>query len=112
VAAAGLRLAALALAGHSEPERFVEEFSGSERTVSDYLFAEGARAQSVVARRLLAWTSILDRVNGELADRLMGASGSRAILQRLEEQNASVVSVDASRVWFRYHGLFADRAPP
>lgn len=38
--AAGLRLAALALAGHPDPERFVAEFTGSERTVADYLFAE------------------------------------------------------------------------
>jgi hypothetical protein len=39
--AAGLRLAALSLAGHPDPERFAEEFSGSERTVADYLLAEG-----------------------------------------------------------------------
>ena len=38
--AAGLRLAALSLAGHPDPERFVAEFSGSERTVADYLLAE------------------------------------------------------------------------
>ena len=38
--AAGLRLAALSLAGHEDPERFAAEFSGSERTVADYLLAE------------------------------------------------------------------------
>jgi len=32
--AAGLRLAALSLAGHEDPERFAAEFSGSERTVA------------------------------------------------------------------------------
>src|SRR5262249_33039539 len=32
--AAGLRLAALSLAGHPDPERFVAEFSGTERTVA------------------------------------------------------------------------------
>jgi transcriptional regulator with GAF, ATPase, and Fis domain len=32
--AAGLRLAALSLAGHPDPERFATEFSGSERTVT------------------------------------------------------------------------------
>jgi LuxR family maltose regulon positive regulatory protein len=32
--AAGLRLAALSLAGHPDPERFAAEFSGSERTVA------------------------------------------------------------------------------
>ena len=38
--AAGLRLAALSLAGHPDPERFVAEFSGSNRTVAEYLLAE------------------------------------------------------------------------
>jgi LuxR family transcriptional regulator, maltose regulon positive regulatory protein len=32
--AAGLRLAAISLAAHPDPERFVREFSGSERTVA------------------------------------------------------------------------------
>ncbi|HEX6712751.1 MAG TPA: AAA family ATPase, partial [Thermoleophilaceae bacterium] len=37
---AGLRLAAISLTGHPDPERFVREFSGSERTVAGYLMAE------------------------------------------------------------------------
>ena len=38
--AAGLRLAAIALAGHPEPEEFLAAFSGSDRTVAEYLLAE------------------------------------------------------------------------
>ncbi len=106
--AAGLRLAALALAGHPDPERFVAEFTGSERTVADYLFAEVLDRQPEQARRLLRRTSILERVNGALADLLTGAAGSVPILQELEEHNAFVFSLDASRSWFRYHHLFAD----
>src|SRR5258708_2887243 len=34
--AAGLRLAALSLAGHPDPERFAAEFSGSEPAVAEY----------------------------------------------------------------------------
>ena len=37
---AGLRLAVISLARHPDPERFVTEFSGSERTVAGYLLAE------------------------------------------------------------------------
>jgi ATP/maltotriose-dependent transcriptional regulator MalT len=36
----GRRLAALSLAGHPDPGRFAEEFSGSERMVAEYLLAE------------------------------------------------------------------------
>src|SRR5271169_6268630 len=106
--AAGLRLAALSLAGHPDPERFAAEFSGSERTVADYLVAEVLERQPEEVRRLLLRISVLDRVNGELADALTEGSGGEGVLQELEEANAFVVSLDAARSWFRYHRLFAD----
>jgi LuxR family maltose regulon positive regulatory protein len=70
--AAGLRLAALSLAGHPDPEQFEAEFSGSERTVADYLLAELLERQPEDVRRLLLRTSVVERVNGELADLLTG----------------------------------------
>ena len=106
--AAGLRLAALSLTGHPDPGRFAEEFSGSERTVAEYLLAEVLDRQSHAVRRLLLRTSVLEVVSGPLADALTGASGGERILQELEETNAFVVSLDAARSWFRYHHLFAD----
>ena len=106
--AAGLRLAALSLREHPDPEQFAAEFCGSERTVAEYLLAEVLDRQPEQVRRLLLRTSLLDRVNGELADALTGGSGGEGILQELEEANAFVVSLDAARSWFRYHRLFAD----
>jgi LuxR family maltose regulon positive regulatory protein len=105
--AAGLRLAALSLAGHPDLARFAEEFSGSERTVAEYLLAEVLDRQPEQVRRLLLRTSVLEQVNGELADLLTGGSGGERVLQDLEETNAFVVSLDAARSWFRYHHLFA-----
>src|SRR6266542_3456267 len=57
---------------------------------------------------LLLRTSLLDRVNGELADLLTGRPGSERILLELEDANAFVESLDPERTWFRYHHLFAD----
>jgi LuxR family maltose regulon positive regulatory protein len=105
--AAGLRLAALSLAGHEDPGRFAAEFSGSERTVAEYLLAEVLERQGEEVRRLLLRTSVLERVSGELADALTGGSGGERILQDLEEANAFVVALDAARSCFRYHHLFA-----
>jgi LuxR family maltose regulon positive regulatory protein len=105
---AGLRLAALSLAGHPDPDRFAAEFSGSERTVADYLLAEVLERQPAEVRRLLLRTSVLERVNGELADLLTGGTGGERVLHELEEANAFVVSLDPARSWFRYHHLFAD----
>jgi LuxR family transcriptional regulator, maltose regulon positive regulatory protein len=106
--AAGLRLAALSLPGHLDPVRFAAEFSGSERTVAEYLLAEVLEQQSQEVRRLLLRTSVLERVSGPLADALTGDAGGELTLQELEAANAFVVSVDAARSWFRYHHLFAD----
>jgi LuxR family maltose regulon positive regulatory protein len=106
--AAGLRLAAISLAGHPDPERFVAEFSGSDRTVAEYLLAEMLERQPGDVKDLLLRTSLLDRVNGELADLLTGRPGSERILLALEDANAFVVSLDPDRTWFRYHHLFAD----
>ena len=106
--AAGLRLATLSLTGHPDPERFVTEFSGSDRTVAEYLIAEMLDRQPPDVQDLLLRTSVLDRVNGELADRLTGRPGSEQILLSLEDANAFVESLNPERTWFRYHHLFAD----
>ena len=53
--AAGLRLAALSLAGHPDPERFATHFSGTDRLLSDhwldlYLGGRGATLAGLLAR--------------------------------------------------------------
>ena len=106
--AAGLRLAALSLAGHHDPERFAAAFAGSERTVAEYLVAEVLDRQPERVRRVLLRTSVLERVSGPLADLLTGGSDGQRVLQELEEAGAFVVSLDPRRSWFRYHRLFVD----
>jgi LuxR family maltose regulon positive regulatory protein len=106
--AAGLRLAALSLPGHPDPGQFAADFSGSERTVADYLLAEVLDRQSEEVRQMLLRTSVLERVSGELADLLTGGHDGERVLLELERAGAFVVSLDARRAWFRYHPLFAE----
>jgi LuxR family transcriptional regulator, maltose regulon positive regulatory protein len=106
--AAGLRLAVISLAGHRDPERFVAEFSGSDRTVAEYLLAEMLDRQPPGVQDLLLRTCLLDRVSGELADVLTGRPGAERVLLDLEDANAFVESLDPGRTWFRYHHLLAD----
>jgi LuxR family transcriptional regulator, maltose regulon positive regulatory protein len=106
--AAGLRLAALSLSRHEAPDRFVAEFSGSERTVADYLLGEVLGSQSPEVQEMLLRTSILERVTGPLADALTGRGDGTRILHELEEAGAFVVAVDVARSWFRYHHLLGD----
>jgi LuxR family transcriptional regulator, maltose regulon positive regulatory protein len=106
--AAGLRLAVISLSGHPHPDRFVAEFSGGDRPVGEYLIAEMLERQPSEVQSMMLRTSLVDRMNGELADLLAGRSGSERILLELEDANAFVVSLDPERTWFRYHQLLAD----
>jgi LuxR family maltose regulon positive regulatory protein len=106
--AAGLRLAVISLSGHPEPDRFVDEFSGTDRAIGEYLMAEMLERQPIEVQTMLLRTAVADRLNGELADLLAGRPGCEQILLALEDANAFVVSLDAPRTWFRYHQLLAD----
>jgi LuxR family maltose regulon positive regulatory protein len=105
---AGLRLAVISLSGHPDPERFVDEFSGTDRAIGEYLMAEMLERQPIEVQSMLLRTSVVDRLNGELADLLAGRTGCEQMLLALEDANAFVVSLDAQRTWFRYHHLLAD----
>ena len=106
--AAGLRLAVISLSRHADPERFVAEFSGTDRAIGEYLMAEMLERQPSEVQGMLLRTSLVDRMNGELADLLAGRPGSEQTLLELEDANAFVVSLDPKRTWFRYHHLLAD----
>src|SRR3954464_13619516 len=88
--------------------RVVAEFSGTDRAIGEYLMAEMLERQPSEVQRMLLRTSLVDRMNGELAELMAGRSGSEQMLLALEEANAFVVSLDAQRTWFRYHQLLAD----
>jgi len=86
----------------------VEEFSGGDRAVSEYLLAEMLERQSSEVQRMLLRTSLVPRMNSELADLLADRNDSERLLLELEDANAFVVSLDRQRTWFRYHQLLAD----
>ena len=106
--AAGLRMAALSLARHPDRDRFAAEFSGSERSVAEYLLDEVLDRLPAKVRSLLLRTAVLERVSGPLADRLTGGSDADRMLAGLEHAGAFVVALDPQHSWFRYHRLFAD----
>ncbi len=90
--AAGLRLAALSLAGHADPEAFVAEFAGDDRAVVAYLIDEVLARQSDAARELLLATAVVDRVSASLANALTGRDDAADVLDAL---------VAATRWWSR-----------
>src|SRR5260221_14613964 len=98
--------AGISSAGQADPDRFVAQFSGSNRAVAEYLIAEMLDRQPADVQQLLLRTCLLDRANGELADLLTGCPGSERVLLHLEDAKAFGMSFDPERTWFRYHHLF------
>ena len=114
--AAGLRLAVISLRGHPDPERFVAEFSGTDRAIGEYLVAEMLERQPSEVQSMLLRTSLVDRLNGELADlagRPLGlgadaaGAGGRQRVRRLARRSAHLVSVPPAS-----GGFPAPGAPP
>ena len=108
--AVGLRLAAVSLAGRDEDERgsAVAAFAGDNRGVADYLGAEVLDQVPDDLRRFLLLTSVVERVNGDLAEHLTGRAGGAAALERLERGGVPLVPLDDHQQWYRYHRLVQD----
>ncbi len=108
---AGLQLAALSLrdiTDRDEVAGFIDAFTGSNRFVIDYLADEVLARQDPGVRDFLLRTAVLERLDGSLCDAVTGGTDGRRTLEDLERGNLFVVPLDAERLWYRYHHLFAD----
>jgi LuxR family transcriptional regulator, maltose regulon positive regulatory protein len=103
-----LRLMAVSLRDHPEPERFVDDFAGDDRAISDYLLSEILANVSPGDRRLLLRTSIVAVLNGELADALTGGTDGHRRLTDLSRSGALLAPLDRRGEWYRLHGLFGE----
>ena len=104
----GLRLLGLSLQGRINPVNLLEEVSGDQRYILDYLTEEVLHRQSQEVQTFLLSTCILQRLNASLCDFVTQQHGSQQILKWLERANLFVVSLDDKRHWYRYHALFAE----
>ncbi len=105
---AGLQMAALSMQGREDLSGFVRTLSGSHRFIMDYLVEEVIDKQTREIQEFIIKTSILDRMNSSICDRLTDSEGSQEILNYLEHANLFLVPLDDERCWYRYHQLFAE----
>ncbi len=104
----GLQLLGLSLQGRTDPANLLDEVSGSQRYILDYLMEEILRRQPLPIQKFLLRTSILERLSAPLCDALLEQTDSQQILEYLERANVFVVPLDSQRRWYRYHTLFAE----
>ena len=104
--AAGLRLAALSLDGHPDPEVFIKNLAAEDNALTSYLVDEVLDAQPPAGRELMLRTSILDRVSAELALELTGDERAGSTLAALARSGALIQPLGHG--WYRYHSMFAE----
>lgn len=103
--AAGLRLAAISMAGHPDPDQFIKEFTAEDSAVTGYLVQEVLNAQPAHVQDFLLRTSILDRVCADLACELADDEPAPDALAALARANTFILPIGHG--WYRYHALLA-----
>ena len=106
--AAGLHLAAMALAHVDDSSTFVRRFSGSFGPVAEYLEHEMLLRQPPGVVKFLLQTSVLDSFTAELGQAVSGRPDAGEILESLAERGLFVFRLDSGERRYRYHRLLAD----
>lgn len=83
--------------------------SGNEVVdIADYLSAEILKNLKPEVTEILVDTSILDRINGDLANYITGRTDCWEVFQSLQSLDALLIQISKKGGWFRYHQLFSD----
>jgi LuxR family maltose regulon positive regulatory protein len=104
--AAGLRMAAVSMGTHPDPDQFVNELITEDSTLTGYLVEEVLNTQPPEVRDVLLSTSILEHLSTQAASELAGNERAGRILSALARANAFVQPIGSG--WYRYHTLFAE----
>jgi LuxR family maltose regulon positive regulatory protein len=104
----GLQLLGLSLPEQVDPLTLLQEASGDQRYILDFLTQEVLGRQPQEVQIFLLSTCILERLTASLCDAVLQQSGSQQMLHQLDKANLFVISLDSKRQWYRYHALFAE----
>jgi LuxR family transcriptional regulator, maltose regulon positive regulatory protein len=106
--AAALYLFGLALGTASQVGRAIDRLAGDDRFIVDYLREEFLGPMSDGQLGLLRRASVLDRMRGDLCDRVLEREGSAIELHDLSRSNMLLTPLDRRDEWFRFHPLFRE----
>jgi len=108
--AAALQIVCSSLQGQDAriADRFIAGLSGSHRFIFEYLAEEVFRRQDKGRQKFLIYTAILSQIDAATCDALPGIRNAQATLDKLEQENLFLTSLDSQRHWYRYHYLFRE----
>jgi LuxR family transcriptional regulator, maltose regulon positive regulatory protein len=103
---AGVRIAALAIAGSDDRCGLIERFGGDDHAVADYLVTEVLANLTEDRRRFLLRTSVCTLLRVDLARELSGREDAGVLLDELERDHVLTRRQGRTRDVYRYHELF------
>lgn len=105
---AALQLTSLFLKENSDVTALIGNLASRRHGISDYLAENVLELLDPKLRRFLLRTSVLTRINAELATLLTGEANAEQRLEQVLFGDLFLQRLDDSGVWFRYHHLFGD----
>ncbi|SCE98742.1 LuxR family transcriptional regulator, maltose regulon positive regulatory protein [Micromonospora coriariae] len=105
---AALRIAALALRGQPDPERWVRQFGGDQPEIAGYLQEEVLAAIDPADRDLLRRTALAETVCADLAEALTGRTDAGRALADLAGAGGLLHREESRPPWYRCDPLLAD----
>ncbi|MDQ7027502.1 MAG: BTAD domain-containing putative transcriptional regulator [Anaerolineae bacterium] len=105
---AGLQLAMTLLNEHGNAAEVVEQLTGIQPYIFDYLMDEVFTRQPLERQDFLLRSSVFTELNPETCATVLKLDDSYSILKTLENENLFISRLDYQRQWYRYHHLFRD----
>ncbi|WP_422774651.1 LuxR C-terminal-related transcriptional regulator [Plantactinospora sp. WMMC1484] len=105
---AGLRFAALALPGHPDPARFVDEFTGEHPDVADYLTEELLTGLSGDAREALCRASLVAGFSADLLGALTGRTDGVRVVSEVDRLGGFVIPLGGRPAGYRCHPMLGE----
>jgi LuxR family transcriptional regulator, maltose regulon positive regulatory protein len=102
---AAVRLAAVSMQGHPEPESIVPTLAQHDRLLREYVAREVLGPVDDDLRSVLVQISVLDRMTPELLEALTGRGDAHDLLRTLERANLIVAQTGGAMPWYRFHPL-------
>ncbi len=106
--AAGIHLAAIAIANEPDPSDYIQRFSGSDGPVAEYLEHEMLLHEAPDLVRFLLETSVLEQLTPDLCRTVTGRDDAAKILESLARRNLFLLPIDPNEKTYRYHRLLGD----
>jgi LuxR family maltose regulon positive regulatory protein len=105
---AALELVGLAISARDNPLGFIEDFTGTDRTLVDYLGETVLSRMDEHTRSLVLRLSMFDRINAALAQAVGDIDDASELLAGLRESNLFLIPLDHTDTWVRFHHLVGE----